>query len=177
MADALDRRRLLALVAAGALGPHLTAGVAAANDEPVTIGWADLVPTNDELGTFYSTLKELGLLNIGQNQSMWAVQPPAAMTEKYNDKLVRIPGYIVPLGFVGSAVTEGLLVPYVGACIHVPPPPANQIVFIRLKEMQDQASLWDPVWATGAFSSQAVETELADVGYMMVDATLEAYSG
>lgn len=171
MAGALDRRRLLALAAMGALAPAL----AAARDDAITLGWADLVPTNEELGTFYSTLKELGLLNIGRNKSMWAVQPPAAMTDKYDNKVVRIPGYIVPLGFVGSAVSEGLLVPYVGACIHVPPPPANQIVFIQLKEIQDEASLWDPVWATGNFTSQAVETELADVGYMMADATLEAY--
>ena len=127
-----DRRRLLRLLAAGMVASPLAARRALASEDPITIGWEDLVPTNDELGTFYSTLKELGLLNIGRNQSMWAVQPPAAMTEKYNDKVVRIPGYIVPLGFVGSAVAEGLLVPYVGACIHVPPPPANQIVFIQL---------------------------------------------
>ena len=81
----------------------------------------------------------------------------------------------MPLSLEGTGVTEGLLVPYVGACIHVPPPPANQIVFIRLKEAKDEAALWDPVWATGLFTTQAVETELADVGYLMAEATLTPY--
>ena len=50
------------------------------------------------------------------------------MTDKYNGKLVRIPGYLVPLEYDGTGVSAALLVPYVGACIHVPPPPANQMV-------------------------------------------------
>ena len=171
MTNQIDRRRLLAIAAALAASP--LAGRAAA--EPITLYWEDLVPKDESLGTFYSTLKELGLLKVGDNQSPWAIQPPAAMVREYDGKVVRVPGFIVPLAFEGVNVTEGLLVPYVGACIHVPPPPANQIVYVRLSEAKDEAALWDPVWATGVFETKAVETELADVGYYMADAALEPY--
>lgn len=170
MTASLHRRAFVALAAAAALSPATSRA-----EEAITLYWEDLVPKDEELGTFYSTLKELGLLKVGENKIPWAIQPPAAMVRDYDDKMVRIPGFIVPLSLEGTGVTEGLLVPYVGACIHVPPPPANQIVFIRLKEAKDEAALWDPVWATGRFGTQAVATELADVGYMMADATLEPY--
>ena len=170
MAASLHRRGFVALAAAAGLAPTL-----ARAEAPVTVYWEDLVPKDEELGTFYSTLKELGMLKVGDNKLPWAVQPPAAMVRDYDDMLVRIPGFIVPLSLEGTGVTEGLLVPYVGACIHVPPPPANQIVFVRLKEAKDEAALWDPVWATGRFATQAVETELADVGYVMAEAVLEPY--
>lgn len=170
---AFDRRRFIALAAAMAAAP----GFGRASDEPVTLFWEDLVPKDESLGTFYSTLRELGLLKVGENKSPWAIQPPAAMVRDYDDRIVRIPGFIIPLAFDGLNVTEGLLVPYVGACIHVPPPPANQIVYIKLEEPKDEAALWDPVWATGLFETKAVETELADVGYFMTGATLEPYEG
>ena len=170
MNASLHRRSFIALAAAAGLAPSL-----ARAEEPITVVWEDLVPKDEELGTFYATLKELGLLKVGDNKIPWAIQPPAAMVRDYDDKVVQIPGFIVPLSLEGTGVTEGLLVPYVGACIHVPPPPANQIVFVQLKEATDEAALWDPVWATGRFATQAVETELADVGYMMAEAVLRPY--
>lgn len=171
MLSDLSRRRLLAIAAAAAATPTTLR----ASEEPLTVFWEALVPSDEELGTFYSALKDLGLLKIGDNKSPWAIQPPSAMTDEFDGRLLRIPGFIVPLGFEGTGVTEGLLVPYVGACIHVPPPPANQIVYVTLSEPADEASLWDPVWATGRFQSQAIETELADVGYSMSDAELSPY--
>lgn len=53
----------------------------------------------------------------------------SALNTELDGKLVKIPGYLLPLNLSGSAVTEFLLVPYVGACIHVPPPPPNQIIY------------------------------------------------
>ncbi len=96
---------------------------------------------------------------------------------------VRIPGYALPLEFSGSAVTEFLLVPYVGACIHVPPPPPNQIVFVRAKEPYTPTGLFDPVWVSGRLSVAKTRMELslvdgvADVkaGYAMHDGVLEPY--
>ena len=73
---------------------------------------------------------------------------------------VRMPGYALPLEFDGRGVTEFLLVPYVGACIHVPPPPANQIVFARLQTAYEPKDLYDPVWITGRLSAQPASTEL-----------------
>jgi hypothetical protein len=64
-------------------------------------------------------------------------------------KLVRIPGYALPLETSATAVTEFLLVPTIGACIHTPVPPSNQMVFVKLKQSYQTKRLYDPVWITG----------------------------
>ena len=56
---------------------------------------------------------------------------------------IRMPGYVLPLEFDGSKVKEFLLVPFVGACIHTPPPPANQIVHVRPNEGFESKGLGD----------------------------------
>ncbi|SLN19909.1 hypothetical protein TRL7639_00472 [Falsiruegeria litorea R37] len=62
---------------------------------------------------------------------------------------IKIPGYVLPLEFNGNQVVEFLLVPYVGACIHTPPPPANQIVHVRSNVSFQANGLFIPVWVTG----------------------------
>ena len=64
-------------------------------------------------------------------------------------KKVRIPGYLLPLDVKDGAITEFLLVPTIGACIHTPPPPPNQMVYVRYKEGFANASLYTPVWISG----------------------------
>jgi uncharacterized protein len=66
-----------------------------------------------------------------------------------NGKLVRMPGYLLPVEFVGNRVTEFLLVPWVGACIHTPPPPPNQIVYVKADKPYEIKRTFDPVWVTG----------------------------
>ena len=87
--------------------------------------------------------------------------------EKVNNaldgKLVRLPGYALPLEFHERGVTEFLLVPYVGACIHVPPPPPNQIVLAQLQSAFEVEDLYDPVWITGRLSAQPASSELFHV--------------
>ena len=64
-------------------------------------------------------------------------------------RLVRIPGYALPLETSATAVTKFLLVPSIGACIHTPVPPPNQMVFVRLHQSYQAKRLYDPVWITG----------------------------
>jgi len=90
-----------------------------------------------------------------------AIQQRGEQVNKALDgKLVRMPGYALPLDFEGRGVTEFLLVPYVGACIHVPPPPPNQIVLAQLENAYVVEDLYEPVWITGRLSAQAASTEL-----------------
>ncbi len=57
--------------------------------------------------------------------------PDAPVVKSLDGQQVKLPGYIVPLEVNEEGrTTEFLLVPYYGACIHVPPPPPNQIVHI-----------------------------------------------
>jgi len=99
-------------------------------------------------------------------------------------QLVRMPGYVLPLEFSGSTITEFLLVPFVGACIHVPPPPPNQIVYVKVKDGYKDAGLFTPVYVTGRMSATAAGSKsifLTDgnvnvsFGYGLEATTIEKY--
>ena len=77
---------------------------------------------------------------------------------------VRIPGYLLPLEFDGDRVTEFFLVPYVGACIHTPPPPPNQIVHVKTeKAFTTDGGLFTPVWVDGTIRSENNNANLSFV--------------
>ena len=78
-----------------------------------------------------------------------------------NGTPVRIPGYLLPLEFDGDKVTEFFLVPYVGACIHTPPPPPNQIVHVKTDEgYTTDGGLYTPVWVSGTMKSEQTKSNL-----------------
>ena len=99
----------------------------------------------------------------------------APIVPALNDQKLKIPGYVIPLEFKDDTVTEFLLVPFVGACIHVPPPPENQMVYVKLKTPLVSDSLWEPVWVSGVMKTEASLTKYATVGYRMVEASTETY--
>ena len=76
-------------------------------------------------------------------------------------------GYVVPLDFESTRVTEFLLVPFVGACIHVPPPPANQIVYVTSAEGFEVSGLFEPVTVVGTLRTSQASTGIADAGYSL----------
>ena len=98
-------------------------------------------------------------------------------------QLVRIPGYALPLEFSGIAVKELLLVPYFGACIHVPPPPPNQMVYVTLDEPYVVNELFAPVWITGRMSVERSSKSLSyvdgraslETGYTLAGTGIEPY--
>lgn len=67
---------------------------------------------------------------------------------------VRMPGYMLPLEMNGQKAVEFLLVPTVGACIHTPPPPANQMVYVRYDDGFEMDGLYKPVWISGEIRAQ-----------------------
>jgi hypothetical protein len=95
-------------------------------------------------------------------------EQPAVVTG-LDGKRVNIGGYVVPLDFDATEIKEFLLVPYVGACIHVPPPPPNQIVYVKTAKGFRIKSMFEPVYVTGKMTTTVAFTGLADAGY-----TLEA---
>ena len=100
--------------------------------------------------------------DIGLNPN----QPPGSeVVQELSGQRVRMRGFVVPVGFEGSKVKEFLLVPYAGACIHVPPPP-NQIVLIEAATpFEMNFGLFAVVTVTGTLRTVAITTELASVGY------------
>ena len=99
-----------------------------------------------------------------------AVQQSAAapVVPALDGQRVKLPGYIVPLDMADDGkVTEFLLVPYFGACIHVPPPPSNQILHVRTELGVMIDALWQPFWIEGELEVEHSSSELAEAGYRM----------
>ena len=92
-----------------------------------------------------------------------------------NNKKIKIAGYITPIAFDGDNVTEFLFVPYRGACIHVPPPPANQIIYVKSAKGLKADEIWAPQWFTGTLLADSVSTIVADVGYTIQNASVVPY--
>jgi hypothetical protein len=84
---------------------------------------------------------------------------------------VRIPGYVVPLEFADQKAVEFLLVPTAGACIHTPPPPANQLLHVRYPEGVEVKGLSDAVWVEGRIEAQH---SVRGVRYVDGDASVES---
>jgi uncharacterized protein len=89
----------------------------------------------------------------------------AGVVAELDGKRVRIGGYVVPLDFDATTVKEFLLVPYVGACIHVPPPPPNQIIYVKTEKGFEIGGTFDPVYVTGTIKTASQYTGLAETGY------------
>ena len=91
---------------------------------------------------------------------------------------VRIPGFIVPLEFSADGrLSDFLLVPYQGACIHEPPPDPNQIVYAKSKTPEEFPNMWTPVWLTGTLSTKHHLNNLGDAAYTLDIESWELFRG
>ena len=88
---------------------------------------------------------------------------------------IKLPGYLVPLAMEGEKLKDFLMVPYFGACIHVPPPPPNQIVFVSLPEAVFVEDPYGPHWVTGVMHTASSSTELADAAYSLTGELVEVF--
>jgi hypothetical protein len=83
-----------------------------------------------------------------------------AVVDSLNGLYIRMIGYLLPLDFEGKKGVEFLLVPWVGACIHTPPPPPNQIVYIKFDKGFETTSRFAPVWIEGPLLTKSITKEL-----------------
>lgn len=106
------------------------------------------------------------------------------IVDQLDGKFVRIPGYALPFEMDGTAVTKFLLVPYLGACIHVPPPPVNQMVLVKLQQSYIPETLYAPVWVTGRLKTERARetlsyrdgTDSVETGYTLEGQRIEPYT-
>jgi hypothetical protein len=163
----LNRRHLIAAGLAGVTGPRL--GQAAT---PREITWEDLIPP----GVPYSEIIAEGEMDI-VNDTWRPVYDSngTKLNAALHGAYIRMPGFIIPLELDSVGVTEFVLVPYVGACIHVPPPPPNQLVLVRAVDPWPSDQLWDAVWVEGRMSTQLMSTEIAETGYALTADAMEIY--
>ncbi len=153
----------------------LWASAMAAAGEVVEINWQDLVPA--QAGSTNADIQ--GMFGIVEHEQISKLKDSgpgdADVVTDYNGKTIRLAGYLVPLDLTSEGGTEFLLVPYYGACIHVPPPPPNQIVFVTTEKPYQLEALFDPVAVTGAFGVLTMATALADTGYVLAAEKFEDY--
>ncbi len=90
---------------------------------------------------------------------------------------VRIPGFVVPLETRQRNITEFLLVPYFGACIHTPPPPANQIIHVLRGEDSPKIETMEPVWVMGIIETVPNQSWMGSSGYRIASARVARYDG
>jgi hypothetical protein len=96
--------------------------------------------------------------------------------EEFNNQSVRLAGFIVPLEFDGEqTITQFFFVPYFGACIHLPPPPPNQLIYVSYPQGLKLEALYDPFWITGVLKTSLVENDTATSAYSIVVNSISPY--
>ena len=165
--------------------------------DPLPIMWEDLMPDGSEEAlmkeyeAFYAMLEK----RYAANTTSLADADPYARIEEGSEfdympqlggfetvteldgVLIRMPGYVVPFDFQSdSKHREFLFVPYMGACIHTPPPPPNQIVFVRADPAIKIADIWAPYWIEGTLMTEKTENELGDTAYALTMTKIEDYA-
>ena len=161
-----SRRAALAAMAAASVLPR-----GARAEEVIDLQWNDLLPEGEMVIS-----RSLQILIDHDGPDLSSQQPASSgVRTDWNGRIVRLPGFIVPIDFEGTAVTAFILVPFVGACIHVPPPPANQLVFVTTEEPYESKGLYSPVNVTGMFGVSAISTHLAQIGYALSAEKIEPF--
>jgi len=155
--------------------------------ELIEVWWDDLIPADfvqPENPFLTMAQEEIDKLMDGSEESnaelarLEELFNVAPVVTELDGKRVKIPAYVTPLEFSGqSHMKEFLLVPYVGACIHTPPPPANQIVHAQSTEAIAIPDIYDAVWAIGTIRTRTVQTELAETGYQLEVEEIMPYTG
>ena len=112
-------------------------------------------------GSSYDTMEQIGTFNV---------------VEELDGLDIRLPGYVVPLDFsAGGKFDEFLLVPYFGACLHTPPPPPNQIVYVKADPAAEVSSIYDPVWVEGTMKTGKFENDTGNSAYELTLSKIEVY--
>ncbi|MBO9512812.1 MAG: DUF3299 domain-containing protein [Variovorax sp.] len=187
---------LLAVVVAGgalaaepspsATSPTRPLGAPAASDkavpgQPRVIAWEELVPKD------WDPMKELKGIDLGKlddgdpraSELLLKLQEAsnnAPTNAALNGVEVKIPGFVVPLEENKGEITEFLLVPYFGACIHTPPPPANQILHVRPKQGAKFRAM-DTVWVAGKLQTVRNDSMMGVSGYHIAADSVTKYTG
>lgn len=99
----------------------------------------------------------------------------APVEPSMNGARIRIPGFIVPLEEAHHQISEFLLVPYFGGCIHVPPPPSNQIIHVFPAQPLKKLKSMDAVWVSGVLEVFPSDTSMGSAGYRMKAEVVEKY--
>lgn len=158
-----------------------------------TIDWIELMPKED-LDALLNPPESLNDIADGSaedqitGQIQMTIEPASdnvyqqalvstRVVEEFDGQAIRLPGFIVPLAFGNGQqqVTRFFLVPYFGACIHVPPPPPNQIIYAEYDKGFKLESMYEPFWLSGVLHTELIENDTATAAYTIKVERLELY--
>jgi hypothetical protein len=152
----------------------------AAKNGVITLEWTDLLPDSDlqKMEALPEISHDGGegggsainkFNNADPSMKAWAdVMASANVRGELNGKKVRLPGFIVPIEYDGEQnITAFFLVPYFGACIHVPPPPPNQIVYVSGAKNLKADLIYNPFWIEGTLTTDTMSHDLANSAYSL----------
>lgn len=146
------------------------------NGELLELEWDDLIPEGFRADAILDQYDPEMIAQMDDNDPLMlqimdqleAAYRSAPVVGVLDNHAVRLGGFIVPLEMSEEGVTEFLLVPYFGACIHVPPPPSNQIIYVVTQTPIAQDALYDAIWVSGRLSVDGALTDMAQAGYTLV---------
>lgn len=148
----------------------LTAGVAQAAPRQVT--WDDLIAP----GAPYAEIIGDGVIDFENDR--WKPdydENGLQMNPALDGTEIRMPGYVLPIEIDADGVRGFILVPYAGACVHTPPPPPNQVVYVTTETPWRSDSMWDVVWVEGTMAIKQQSTDLAEIGYELTADQIEFF--
>jgi hypothetical protein len=138
--------------------------------------WKDLLPADERDQASLAPPAPLHDYLLGEDGPAARQPTNSRVNAALDGRTVRLPGFIVPLEIDAEGrVTEMFLVPFFGACIHVPPPAPNQIVYVVLAEPLELGSMSDAYWVTGRMQASSRSTRLGRSAYVVNGATTEMY--
>jgi len=156
------------------------------DDEYQSIAWEDLELPGQGLEAIVKRYQfQIDLIPEGSSaedavmEQMQAELDKAPVNLALNGKKIKLPGFIAPLDIDDSkgVISEFLLVPYFGACIHLPPPPLSQTILVKPKAGQGIGleRAHEPFWVAGVITGDSTQTDLAAAGYQIKEAVIEPY--
>ena len=135
------------------------------------INWDDLAPEDwdplagikiDEIAKLEDGDPRAGKL-LTQMLDAWKNAP---VVPALNKQRVRLAGFVGSLDPKPGQLREFLLVPYFGACIHSPPPPANQAIHVVM-DKPFAGQMMEPFWISGELSIARSDSPFGSAAYRM----------
>lgn len=163
-------------------GDKLAAGAASAPTAYKTTSWDSLMPKGWDPVASMKSLK-LGTMQDGDPRTIAALDElkrswnNAPVEPAMDGAKIRIAGFLIPLDAEGEKLHEFLLVPYFGACIHTPPPPANQVIHVTLAAPAKGFQMMEPIWVNGTMHVGSTDTAMGTSGYSMDGIGVARYTG
>jgi hypothetical protein len=171
---------LMAAAAPAIAQPGAATASASAAGASRTISWDDLVPPDwDPMKGFkgmdFGALQDSDPRAQDLLKKLREVWDSAPTNPKLEGQAVRLPGFVVPLEEGKDGLREFLLVPYFGACIHSPPPPANQIIHVLPRSAAQGLRSMDTVWVSGTLRSVRTDSFMGTASYRLEAAGVAPY--